>query len=115
MESSLNKLIGSRIRDQRRTISKYTQEKLADLMGVNRSVIAKLESGAQNISIQQIYQIGSILKVNPKIFLPDLSEEGTLQFEITSDGDLGVVNSSSALSLDELEEIKKTIFKVKDD
>lgn len=109
MENSLNKVVGLRIRELRKRIKKLTQEGLAKKMGVNRSVVAKLEAGLQSISILQLYQIGMILNEDPKAFLPDWKNDGAYTSESNSKKSLGTISSSSEVSLAVIDEIKKYI------
>ena len=40
-----------------------TQEKLAELTGMDRSYISDIERGVKNISIEKLYQIAKALKI----------------------------------------------------
>lgn len=52
-----------------------TQEKLSEISGVSRAIIAALESGARtNTSTDTLYKIAQALDVDiSDIFLPDMS------------------------------------------
>lgn len=54
-----------------------TQERLSEISGVSRAIIAGLESGARtNTSTDTLYRIAKALNVDiSDIFLPDLSNE----------------------------------------
>ena len=56
--------LGARIRDSRRR-SGLTQEALAGLVGVRRSVISKYETGAIEPSLAQLRRIAAALGVSP--------------------------------------------------
>lgn len=56
--------LGARIRDTRRQ-SGLTQEALAGLVGVRRSVISKYETGAIEPSLAQLRRIAAALGVSP--------------------------------------------------
>lgn len=105
----INKIVGNRIREQRKGVKKLTQNGLAMKLGINRSVVAKLEAGLQNITIQQLYQIGYILNEDPKAFLPDWKIDVSDDQEMHTNKSLGTISSTSEISLAEIDEIKKFI------
>lgn len=61
-------MLGDRLREARKK-SKLTQEALANLIGVKRSVISKYESGAIEPSITQLEKIASALDVSSAYLL----------------------------------------------
>lgn len=67
--SELSVAIGQLIRN-RRTQQKLTQESLALQCGIDRSYMGRIERGEVNLTVEKIYEIASILKVNPKDLLP---------------------------------------------
>ena len=49
---------------------KFTQEKLANAVGLTRSSIANIESGNQKILLHQIFDFAEALGVTPQVLLP---------------------------------------------
>ena len=46
----------------------YSQEKLANLAGIDRSNFAKIEQGTQDCKVNTLFKIAKALDVNIKIF-----------------------------------------------
>ncbi|MFV5516982.1 helix-turn-helix domain-containing protein [Acinetobacter gerneri] len=69
--SDLSKAIGQLIR-KKRTQQKITQESLALQCGIDRSYVGRIERGEVNITVEKLYEISEILKVNPQELLPTL-------------------------------------------
>lgn len=65
--------IGNKIREQR-SIKGYSQERLAEISGMGRTYMGRVERGEQNISIQNLIQIAFALNVEIKELIPMLSE-----------------------------------------
>lgn len=63
-------MVGDRIREARKA-KKMTQEKLAERIGVKRSVISKYENGLIDPTISQIEKIASALGIKWYELLPD--------------------------------------------
>jgi transcriptional regulator with XRE-family HTH domain len=70
----LYRMIGSRIRSLRRT--KYTQEELANLIGVSRTSITNLESGRQRAPVHLILRIAAALGCEVADLLPRRADVG---------------------------------------
>lgn len=62
------KLLGEAIRGKRREM-KLSQEELADLAGVHFTYVSRVESGAKNISFENILKIAYALKLKPSWLL----------------------------------------------
>lgn len=58
----MNELLGSRIKALRCS-KNFTQEQIADQIGVSRQKYARIESGANNITLEVLLQIAKILDV----------------------------------------------------
>jgi len=73
MKSLCNKAIaiGQLIRNKRSEL-KITQESLALQCGIDRSYVGRIERGEVNITIEKLYEIAEILKINPQELLPTL-------------------------------------------
>lgn len=62
------KLIGLRIREQRRALGK-TQEKLAEFLSVSVGYVSQVERGVTKVSLDTLCRISSFLSCDPSIFL----------------------------------------------
>lgn len=58
----MNELLGSRIRALRNTRN-FTQEQIADQIGISRQKYARIESGTNNITLEILSKIANILEV----------------------------------------------------
>ena len=61
-------VVGKNIRKHREKRG-ISQEALADLAGVHRTYILKVEQGKTNISVINIFRIAEALKVEPHVLL----------------------------------------------
>lgn len=59
--------VGSRVR-LRRTLLGYSQEKLADALGITFQQVQKYENGANRIGSSRLFQIGQIMNVPVSFF-----------------------------------------------
>ena len=66
IEKSLKKL-GQNIRFARKN-KKFSQEKVAELMGVSRNYIGMIERAEVNVPTRTLLQLAAILDVHPKTF-----------------------------------------------
>ena len=69
--TELSIAIGQLIRNKRLEL-KITQESLALQCGIDRSYVGRIERGEVNITIEKLYEIAKILKINPQELLPTL-------------------------------------------
>lgn len=67
--SELSVVIGQLIRSKR-TELKITQESLALQCGIDRSYVGRIERGEVNITVEKLYEIAVVLKINAKELLP---------------------------------------------
>ena len=65
--------IGSRIRELRKSKG-YSQEEIANVSGMGRTYMGRVERGEQNISIQNLIQIAFALNVSVGEIVPPLHE-----------------------------------------
>ncbi len=80
----MNKLLGSRIKELR--IAKgFTQEYIADLIGVSRQKFARIESGENSINFDILSQISQILDVSVNDITRVLDESPTVEFRSLED------------------------------
>ncbi len=69
--TELSIAIGQLIRNKRLEL-KITQESLALQCGIDRSYVGRIERGEVNITVEKLYEIAKILKINPQELLPTL-------------------------------------------
>lgn len=69
--TELSIAIGQLIRNKRSEL-KITQESLALQCGIDRSYVGRIERGEVNITVEKLYEIAEILKINPQELLPKL-------------------------------------------
>lgn len=69
--TELSIAIGQLIRNKRLEL-KITQESLALQCGIDRSYVGLIERGEVNITVEKLYEIAEILKINPRELLPTL-------------------------------------------
>lgn len=69
--TELSIAIGQLVRSKRLEL-KITQESLALQCGIDRSYVGRIERGEVNITVEKLYQIAQILKINPQELLPTL-------------------------------------------
>lgn len=67
--TELAALLGQNIRKARQE-KKISQEKLALMCGLDRSYMGRIERGEVNITLEKLYLIASILKIDVKKLLP---------------------------------------------
>lgn len=67
--SELLVAIDQLIRNQR-TQQKLTQESLALQCGIDRNYMERIERGEVNLTVEKIYEIAFVLKINAKDLLP---------------------------------------------
>jgi transcriptional regulator with XRE-family HTH domain len=63
MAAKIRTAFGNRIRDLRRARG-FSQESLADEVGLHRTYIGAIERGEQNVSIDNIAKLAKALKVD---------------------------------------------------
>ena len=67
--TELAALLGQNIRKARQE-KKISQEKLALMCGLDRSYMGRIERGEVNITVEKLYLLASILKIDVKKLLP---------------------------------------------
>lgn len=78
-EDALYERIGARLRAIRTSPSmrRLTQERLADLVGLERTSITNIESGKQKVPLHVLYEICCALQVDISEVLPSTSDIAT--------------------------------------
>ena len=64
-------IIGEKIKKHR---GKFSQEELAEKVGLSRASIANIETGRQHPAIDTIWNIASALKIDPHLLIPSVDE-----------------------------------------
>ena len=67
-QQSFMRIVAKRV-SQTRLSKGFTQEELCGAMNMNRSQLARIESGYHNITLLTLYRISQALQVNPKELL----------------------------------------------
>ena len=67
--SELTVSFGLRVREQRK-LKKISLEKLAFLSNIDRRYMGRIERGEVNITVEKLYLLASILKIDVKKLLP---------------------------------------------
>ncbi len=70
---------------QRRALLGFSQEKLADAVGVTFQQVQKYENGSNRISASRLFQFSKILNVDPNYFFENLPKAGPLAYSGLSD------------------------------
>lgn len=71
----LKDLVGRRIKELRIITKDYSQAELADLIGCDRAYLSRVESGKQNVTIENLNQICNALGVSLKKFFEPFDTE----------------------------------------
>lgn len=66
--AKLPKVIGKRVQKRRNEIG-YTQEQLAEMIGISRAYMGFIEQGRNAPSLEVLQKIAKTLKVSPKDLL----------------------------------------------
>lgn len=80
----MNELLGERIKSLR-SARHYTQEQIADQLGISRQKYARIENGTNNITLDILSRIAGILDVTVGDITRVLDEESSVAYR-NSDG-----------------------------
>ena len=84
----LYRQVGARIKSRRKHLG-WTQERLAQHVGLSRASLANIEIGRQNVLLHRLYRIAGTLNVEVADLLPSLSEPtGNLSYDLPLPPDL---------------------------
>ena len=92
----MNELLGGRIKALR-SAANFTQEQIADQIGISRQKYARIESGTNNITLDILAKIANVLKVQVGDITRVLDETPIVEYR------LGVEKSSSKKIFDMLD------------
>ena len=81
----MNALLGSRIKALR-TAKNYTQEQIADSLGISRQKYARVENGTNSITLDILAKIAEMLDVTVGDITRVLDEEPTVAYRAGTDG-----------------------------
>lgn len=93
---SMNELLGCRIKTLR-SAANYTQEQIADQIGISRQKYARIESGTNNITLDVLAKIASVLNVQVGDITRVLDETPVVEYRV------GMENASSKKIFDMLD------------
>lgn len=77
----MNELLGSRIKALRIACN-FTQEQMADQIGISRQKYARIESGANNITLEILSKIARILDVQVGDITRVLEEAPSVEYRV---------------------------------
>lgn len=92
----MNELLGSRIRELR-SAGNFTQEQIADQLGISRQKYARIENGSNSITLEILSQVANILNVQVADITRVLDETPIVEYRS------GSPNTSSEKILDMLD------------
>lgn len=75
----MNELLGSRIKTLR-NVKNYTQEQIADQIGISRQKYARIENGANSITLDILSKISAVLDVTVGDITKVLDEAPTIAY-----------------------------------
>lgn len=77
-KEEINKSVGDKLKAVRK-VMKFSQDDLANKIGLTRTSIVNIEKGRQSLTIENLYKISELFQVNPMDLL------------ITSSGNMNIV------------------------
>lgn len=83
----LKEIIGKRIRDLRVTKINMSQEKFSKKINIDRTYLSRVESGKQNITIDNLNNICNGLKISLKEFFEPFGDEIIQNLETRNEND----------------------------
>lgn len=92
----MNGLLGGRIKVLR-SAANYTQEQMADQIGISRQKYARIESGTNNITLEVLAKIANVLEVQVGDITRVLDETPVVEYRV------GVESASSRKIFDMLD------------
>ena len=77
----MNELLGGRIKALR-SAANFTQEQIADQIGISRQKYARIESGTNNITLDVLAKIANVLKVQVGDITRVLDETPAVEYRV---------------------------------
>ena len=81
----MNELLGGRIKALR-SVKNYTQEQIADQIGVSRQKYARIESGANSITLDILSKLAEVLDVTVGDITRVLDETSVISYRAGTEG-----------------------------
>lgn len=81
----MNELLGGRIKALRNA-GNFTQEQIADKIGVSRQKYARIENGANNITLDVLTKIAGVLEVSVADITRVLDETPAVEYRVGGKG-----------------------------
>lgn len=94
----IKKGFGNNLKDLRR-LKNLTQEKLSELVGINLRQLARIEAGESFVTSETLYNICSVLKVNPSVLFDFEMEEEILKTGTGSRVHFSAIKSGNLIKL----------------
>ena len=82
----MNELLGSRIKAFR-SANKFTQEQVADQIGISRQKYARIESGVNSITLDILSKVAEVLGVTVGDITRVLDETPVVQYRVREDNE----------------------------
>ena len=80
----MNELLGGRIKALRGAAN-FTQEQMADQIGISRQKYARIESGTNNITLDVLAKIANVLKVQVRDITKVLDEAPVVEYRVNTE------------------------------
>ena len=94
----IKKCFGEQLKTCRK-IKNLTQEKLAEMIGINIRQLARIESGESFVTAETLYNLCSVLEISPKLLFDFNIEDETLMTGSGSKVHLKVVKNGNLMQL----------------
>lgn len=94
----IKKCFGEQLKTCRK-IKNLTQEKLAELVGINLRQLARIESGESFITAETLYNLCTVLEISPKLLFDFNIEDETLMTGSGSKVHLKVIRNGNLIQL----------------
>lgn len=110
--SSIDEHVGARLR-QRRTLLGFSQEKLAEAVGITFQQIQKYENGANRVSAGRLYEFSKVLQI-PVSFFFDSMEENT-SFGMAENKQDGFESQEDLIQKKETIDLIRTYYQIRNE
>lgn len=82
----MNEILGRRIKELR-IIKKFTQEQVADQIGISTRKYAGIESGADSITLDNLLKVAEVLEINAEDITRALDETPVIAYKAGEEGE----------------------------
>lgn len=111
--SSIDEYVGARLK-QRRTLMGFSQERLADSVGITFQQIQKYENGANRVSAGRLYEFSKILQV-PVNFFFDSINQGDTPLGLAENNQAGFESQEDLIQKKETIDLIRTYYQIKNE